>query len=370
MKKIIYCACIAVACLVSTVSCNKEGGTGEVINDGKSEVRFTLRSDVKMSGSTRANGVIEQSGFRLHAFRKNIANGDFQFYKEIDLSGMSYSGNQLSGKLRLDAGTYKFVPSYGLTGSYNNWLSIADGAVLRNDIYITHPPLVPVPEIFQDHTPIEQLPEWEITLAGEQAQDISATIHRSVGRVDVLFIGAQRVNGAIVADPSKTPLGGYMIESLGFNFSGLSPRMNLAGGIPAGDAGQAHTFELSQPNETVIMGTGTHKGSVLDDYILFDEITPEYVPAGGAYFVGPYLFPQYGDDNVTGASITISNGNPASARTITVVDPIPVEQNKVTIIVVWVLSDNIYSAEFQFVVTVDTVWDGTHIVDGGVIDEE
>lgn len=369
MKRIIY-ACIAVACLATTVSCGKDSDNIKVSDDGKAEVRFVIESDMKMSGSTRANGVIEKSGYRLHAFRRNPNNGDFRFYKEIELNGMEYSDNRLTGHLRLDAGTYKFVPSYGLTGSYYNWLSIADGAVLGNDIYITHTPSVPVPEIFQEHTPIDQLEEWEITLDGQQTQTISTTMHRSVGRVDVIFIGADRVNGELIPVPSKNPLGGYGTESLVFGFSEVSPRINLAGEIPDGDQLQEHTFTHGQPRTGAIMGVGPYKGSVLDDYLQFDDITPEKVPAGGAYFIGPYLFPQYGEENVVNASLTISNGNPASIRTITVADPIPLEQNKVTIIVVWVLSDNIYSADFRFIAIVDPKWDGSHIVDGSFIEEE
>lgn len=367
MKRIIY-ACIAVACLTTAVSCTNDATTNEVINDGKAEVSFSLKSDKKISAVTRANGVITEDGFRLHAFRKNHTTGDFQLYKEMDLSGMDYSGDQLTGTLRLDAGTYKFVPSYGLTGSYNNWLNITDGAVLGNDMYITHMPLLSVPEIFQEHTPVDQLTEWDIKLDGT-TQTVTTTMFRSVGRVDVIFVGAQRVNGEIVTDPSKDPLGGYETKSLVFDFAGVSPRMNLVGEIPAADMRQAHKFNHGQPGSGVIMGLGTYANSILDGYTQLDNITANNVPQGSAYFVGPYLLPQYGSDNVVNATVTISNNDPLGVRIITVADPIPVEQNKVTIITVWVLSDHIYSAEFEFVATVDTVWEGSNIIDGGVIEE-
>ena len=350
MKKI-YTLLVLTVFAALAASCSGDEEKSNPVPHADGNVQFDL---------TAGGPVYTADEFRILAFRKS--GSDFIYFRDLPLMGLNYAGRKLSGTVQLPAGEYKFLPSYGLVAPGNyTWPALAD-QTLSDALYITHTG-ESFPAAFMLNQPLDVVPSYAVSLDGPK-QTVSATLRRSVSRVDVLFIRADKeaATGNYAEKAGDDVFGPEKLATVKLSFTDANSRLGLSGEKVAGTFDAEHT--IASPADVLTMGTGSSTTVGTDGYD-FENVLPADIVAGSAHLKGTYLIPNADNAATTGFSMQLTSGE-GSTRTITLKDKIPVERNKATLIRIYVLGDNVFTTGVEFEVEVDTVWDGSNFVDGEI----
>lgn len=355
MKKI-YCllACAAFGAALTACS-NDETDTGAPA-PAVGNLKFVTKAPV-----TATRGPVYTSDeFRILAFKKSDTGDDYTYMKDIPLGGMSFDGSVLAGSVQFPAGDYKFLPSYGLVtpGDYA-WPEFA-GSTLSNDLYVTHK-AASFPEAFMLTMPLDAVPSYSVTLDDTQ-QTVSSTLRRAVSRVDVLFVRADKdpATGAYTEKAGDDVFGPEGLATAEMRFTDANNKLGLSGEKIDGVFDATHRIQASA--DVVTMGTGAATAFGTEGYTTYDDVLPADIISGSAHLRGTYLIPNADNTATTGLTMVLTSGE-GSVRTIALENKIPVECNKVTVIRIYVLGDNVFTTGVDFDVTIDTAWDGINYVD-------
>lgn len=352
--KHIYSLLLFTACAAFAAACSDDHTDTVPVPDA-ANVQFTATVP---SGSR--GPVYTADEFRILVFRSN--GSEYSYMYDIPSAGLRFDGTTLSGTAQLPAGEYKFLPCYGLVSPGNYIWPDLSAAPLSDALYLTHTG-ESFPAAFMLNESLADVTAYTVALDGPK-QTVRATLRRSVSRVDVLFVRAEKdpatnkyteIQGDDVFGPEK-------LAGVKFTFTNANNRLGLSGEKVDGVFDAAHT--LATPADAVTMGTGTSTVVGGEGYD-FENVLPADIIAGSAHMKGTYLIPNPDNTATTGFAMQLTSGE-GTPRTITLADNIPVERNKATLIRVYVLGDNVFTTGVDFEVAVDTVWDGSNFVDGEI----
>lgn len=344
---------LSMAFAAAAVACSDEEAKNDSLAITNGNVQFVTRT-VRLSSSRRQISVPDD--FRILAFKNN--GSAYTYMRDIPIDGMNFDGTTLSGSAQLPAGEYKFLPSCGLnTATHYTWPAL-DGAVLSDELFLTHTG-ESFPEAFMLNMPLENVPSYTVSLDGPK-QTVKSTLRRSVSRVDVLFIRAEKnaADGTYIEKAGSDIFGPEKLGEVKLSFTDANSRLGLSGEKVPGVFNVTNTIQLA---DAVTMGIGASTIVGTDNYD-FENMQSGDIISGSAHLKGTYLIPNVDNTAATGCTISLTSGE-GSTRTITLTDKIPVERNKITLIRIYVLGDNVFTTSLDFEVEVDTVWDGSNFVD-------
>lgn len=356
MKKIFKLLVFA-AFAAAIAACSKEEGANDPAPAAAGNVEFVTRTPLSAS----ARGPVYDAGdFRILAFRDT--GSGFVYLKDIPLEGMKFDATTLSGTVQLPAGAYKFLPSYGLVKPGNYTWPDFTGAALSNALYVTHTG-GSFPAVFMLNEALDAVTVYTVSLDGPK-QTVSATLRRSVSRVDVLFIRADKdpATGAYTEKTGSDIFGPEKLASAKFSYTDANSRLGISGEKADGVFDATHTVDATA--DVLTMGTGTATTVGADNYD-YENVQAADIISGSAHLKGTYLIPNADPTPTTGLELLLTSGE-GNTRTIALTDKIPVERNKATLIRVYVLGDNVFTTGVDFDVVVDTAWDGSNFVDGEI----
>lgn len=355
MKKI-YCLFACVAFGAALTACSNDDADAGAPAPAVGNLKFVTKAP---AGDARGP-VYTADEFRILAFKKSASGNDYTYWKDIPVGGMSFDGSVLAGTVQFPAGDYKFLPSYGLVtpGNYT-WPTLA-GSTLSNDLYVTHT-AASFPAAFMLSMPLDAVPSYSVKLDGTQ-QTVSSTLRRCVSRVDVLFLRADKdaATGAYTEKAGDDVFGPEGLATAELRFTDANSKLGLSGEKIDGVFDATHRIAAS--GDVVTMGTGTATTFGSEGYKTYDDVLPTDIVSGSAHLRGTYLIPNADNTAATGLTLALTSGE-GSVRTIALTDKIPVERNKVTLIRIYVLGDNVFTTGVDFDVTIDTAWDGINYVD-------
>lgn len=353
MKKIYRLFAFATLAAVVTGCANEEENDGAAVA-ASGNVEFVTRTPQPAS----ARGpVYTADEFRILAFRD--AGSGYVYQQEIPLAGMTFTQTTLKGSAQLPAGVYKFLPSYGLVTPGNYAWPDLTNAALSDALYVTHTQ-GSFPAVFMLNEKLDDVPAYTVSLDGPK-QTVSATLRRAVSRVDVLFIRAEKdpATGAYKEVAGDDVFGPEKLASARFSYTDANSRLGLSGEKVDGVFDPVHTVTASDAVLTIGTGAATTVGA---DKYDFENVQPADIISGSAHLKGTYLIPNADNAATAKLELLLTSGE-NNTRTITLSQPIPVERNKVTLIRVYVLGDNVFTTKVDFAVEVDTAWDGSNVVD-------
>lgn len=342
---------VAAALAAATAACSSDEKLPAAAPE-RGNVAFVMRTP------QQAAPYASTDDFRVLTFKQD-ASGDYTYLTDIPLGGMSYDGSTLKGSAQLAAGEYKFVPTYGVAAADSFTWPALDGAVLNADLAFTHT-AGSFPAAFLLNVPAESVDSYTISLDGPR-QTVSATLRRSVSRVDVLFIRADKDASGYTEKAGDDVFGPEKLAKVEMEYTDANSRLGLTGEKIDGTFDVTHT--ISAPMDYVTMGTGTATTLSRDGYN-FDDVLAADIISGSAHLEGTYLIPNKDNTPTTSLTMHLTSGE-GTPRTITV-EKLPVERNKVTLVRIYVLGDNVFTTAVDFAVELDTVWDGSNFVDGEI----
>lgn len=381
-------------------ACQNDNDNLEVTNtdlEGKTSVMFELDAsaigyDVSTKATTQFSPTYTKDGFSIYAFRQVVGGTDYMYEKTVSLTNLSYSPatKKLTGSDLLPIGVYKFLPAYGL-GNQSSLLTIPtwSNQTLSNDFTIDYNGTNGLTEVFLPITTgnVGALTSYEMGLTNATNPKVEASLQRAVSRVDIMFIKAIKSTGengeTIYTETSyptgKDVLGQKTIKTLQLRYKGLNNLMSFFGNNLTTsvfdsninlDFSKGIVLKGENPTETTI-GKGT--------YFSYDNISSNDLIYGGAHIFGNYLFPNSNADKTTSLELYIEPEG-GLGRTINVsyddAHKLPIERNKVTIVKIYVVdkTDNpdnpnpptVFDTTVEFVVEIETVWDGSNEVTGEI----
>lgn len=368
---------MALAVLILT-ACSKEDlkqGPGDG-GEGLSTVNFV------MDASSMGKGMISRSvtptyvkdNFAIYAYKQEEGGTAYVCNKVIEGKIFTYDPQtqRLSGSVQLPIGTYKFVPSYGLTAAGNYSLPTILNSPLNNDQVVTHVNTGALPEIFlETGTGVDDLKSYVLGTTSTANETVKSTLKRAVSRIDVMFIKATK-NGndytEIPYEAGEDVFGGAPLETIELRLKGLNDQMTFLGNRYGTGVIDANIELLNQAN-VITMGNGTETTVGAPGFNDYDNIQKGNIINGSAHVAGAYVIP--GADNSKTVSLEVyvkpTNG---TARTITITKDadtkLPLERNKVTLVKIYVLEGNVFTTKVNFAVDIDTKWLGSNQVSGEV----
>ena len=354
MKKI-YNLFVLAAFAALAASCSDDAEKTVPAPLAEGNVQFDLAAPQSARGP-----VYTADDYRILTFKKN--GSDYIYLQDIPLGGLSYADGKLSGTVQLPAGEYKFLPSHGLVAPGNySWPELT-GVTLSDALHITHTG-ESFPTVFMLNQPLDAVSSYAVSLDGPK-QTVSAKLRRAVSRVDVLFIRADKdaATGEYKEKPGDDVFGPEKLAGVKLSFAGANSCLGLSGEKADGTFDAEHT--IAAPAEALTMGTGASTSVGSDGYD-FENVLPADIVSGSAHLKGTCLIPNGDNTATTGFTMLLTSGE-GSTRTIALTDKIPVERNKATLIRIYVLGENVFTTGVSFEVDVDTVWDGSNFVDGGI----
>lgn len=313
-------------------------------------VQFAFRAPQRAAGP-----VYGPDEFRILAFRNDGSN--YIYMQDLPLDGMNYNDASLAGSVQLPAGEYKFLPSCGLEAAANCLWPELQGAALSDALYVTHTG-ESFPAAFMLCQPLDAVPSYAVSLDGPP-QLVRATLRRAVSRVDVLFIRADKAADTYTEKQGSDVFGPEKLAAVKFSFTGANNRLGLSGEKVSGLFDTEHS--IGSLDGLLTMGTGASTVVGADGYD-FENVQPGDIISGSAHLKGTYLIPNSDNTASTGCTLLLTSGE-GSTRTIRLTDKIPVERNKATLVRIYVLGENVFTTGVDFVVEVDTAWDGSNFVD-------
>lgn len=381
----------ALVSVIFMTACSSNDEAGKPTELGKDEVLVSFNmdaSDITMGANqTRTFGpTYDKSGFSVKAFRKDVVSGKYLFFKELNLANFTFSANKLTGTQILTVGSYKFLVTYGAASTQLTVPSFTPGTTELNEaaaITCAYSNAGLANELFlqtrhqtaQGSTAAGKLKEYNFKVGGETVNDpVKEKLQRAVSRVDVLFISATKA-GAVYTerkfvDPTsatKDILDNRAIK-LTFDIDEMSNSMSMVG------APSSTSFSTTHPNIVLNYATGTYTNNNKvtvgsgnstkvggSTYLTYDNVLAADIIDKSAHVFGTYLFPFASTAKKTNLSLVIEGSKSATdvvTRTIDVTN-VPFEQNKVTLIRVYVLGDpgtSVFDTNVTFEVELDTAW--------------
>jgi len=355
--KNLYLILIATSALFLTVACNKEN---EIISENDVEIEKSINFEV--AGMFTTSGVnskaytpsYEGNNLQIYAYKLDESSGDYFYSKTLSLSNINYIPvtKTWKGNVVLEVGTYKFLPTYGFRANNNITLSSLENQSLNTISEFTYTPSSTdaFPEIFLPLRTAEEIKSYNISALHTYNDTVRDTISRAVSRVDVMFIKARKEGDTYIEESYSEGLDIFGQMNLGkmeFRFVDISNKMNLLGESQAGLTNAV----INAPYTTqggVTIGTN-NSGTIIgnEDYFRFDSIQTNDIIKGSAHVFGSYLLPDF---NVPTSKLQLyveplNKKGQWTSRTIDIIpygeyDRIPFEQNKVTLIKVYVLRDD------------------------------
>lgn len=294
--------------------------------------------------------------FNIYAFRQD-ENGNFIYEKTINLENLSYSvaSSSLTGTDNIPTGTYKFLATYGLQ---QNSISIPSWSneVLSDNLKIDYDASSPLSEIFLENSSVDELQTYNLL---NDESIVEATLTRAVSRVDVLFVKAKRNNDNTYSEIAYTDgsdvFGGSDVNVFQMNFTDVNTSMNFSGKNLT-SARVPLSVNIEDIDNNIIIGDGTQTTVGTQGYSKYDGVEQQDIIRGSAYAYGTFLFPNDNSDPSVGLSIYVE-AESGDKRLINILNGVnnqlPVERNKITLVKVYVLGDNIFSTTADIAVSVD-----------------
>lgn len=351
----------ASAALLSMVACNDTENTS-FNNDVESvkPITFEVTSNITSAwvNSKAYTPSYTADNLRIQAYKLDESSGDYLYSHSFTLSDVNYIPvtKTWKGDVMLETGIYKFIPTYGLSSGDNITLSLFEKQVLNQNLKFTYLPSTgySLPEIFLPLKNADEIKSYEVGAFNQLNETVRDSIARAVSRVDVMFIKARKVGNQYIEETYGNGLdvfGQLGLGKLEFRFSDIANSMNIMGQAQTGttDARIVAPYTLeggitigTNANETIIGN---------DDYFRFDSIQTNDIIYGSAHVFGTYLLP----DNAEPTAQLQLYAEPLQktgkwrTRTINIIpinyDAIPFEQNKVTLIKVYVLRDHLFGVD-------------------------
>lgn len=363
MKHIYTCICALAA--LGLASCANDQEDVAQPAAPKGNVQFMVRA-----ASDNANPMaIVPDNLQLYAFKYDEAASDYIYAGTPLLTSRQTNGNSLTATAQMSAGKYKFIPSYAMAASAELDLPVMTTGTskISDELLFIHNSST-LPEGFLEPRALAAIPEYEVKLDGTQTT-VEGQLARAVGRVDVLLIRATKdaagnyteITGSDVFGPDK-------LGWVRFVYTDCSQNADITGNhiVPATGTGLTDIqHQVADLGKAVVMGTGTATSVGQTGYANYSSVAPADIINGSAYIRGTYLFP-YQDATPT-ASLRLELGSgKGDQRIIDLTDKLPVERNKVTLVRVYVLGDNVFTTGVDFAVTVDTDWLDASVINGEI----
>lgn len=371
--------------LLIAASCSKTEQETTYIPGEMTEVEFDLdASDILMDAAPLGRSFspsYNNAGFTINAFRKDESDSKFKFVKAISGSGLTYNAatKKLTGKHTLQVGSYKFYITYGAGQSQLTQTAWTVGtewnkAGLINCSYGTTG--IPSELFLQLDKQTSDLTEYVVPLTGTSPK-VQEKLKRAVARVDVLFISATKSGTTYTekayndpSNPSRNIIDNRTLQ-LGFNMGSLPSRISRLG-VPSNTpvtttANVVVNYELAANTSKVTIGSATANKVGASGFTAYDNIQATDVINKGAHIFGTYFLPFESAATTTSATLTVTGKKSATdilKRTIPFTG-VPLEQNKVTLLKVYVIGDGktVFDSDVQFEVEVITDWNGFNAVE-------
>lgn len=359
---------------VALVACSEDNSI--LPETEKFPVSFKMQAAVPVGGSTtRSFGPeISKEGFRILAFREN-RKGEFIYTQDVSTNNMTLLEHTLSGQAMLPIGWYKFVPTYesSKTGAYT-WPSLMGKKTLLSDtLSFRQTELDGSSVLFLETRSFSDLPVYAVGLSASTTDAVKSVLKRAVARVDLLFVRVKKnPDGSYTeVDGSTDVFGGQMPADISMQFHNLNRAVNLvaeqtvdANGYTFYDSG----YSVADMERAVTLGNGPVTLVGTDEFIEYDNVRPSDLRSGSAHVQGAYMFPfSMGGPFYTHLTVSLTH-HEGQVRTLEIEPVIPLERNKVTLVKIYLTGDDgggdVFDSNVTFQVTVDTHWDGYHIVEG------
>lgn len=316
---------------------------------------------------------ISKANFRILAFKKNV-DGAYVYTQDVPTAHMNFTNNTLSGRVELPIGEYKFIPTYGgVNTSVFSWPSLEQSkTVLADTMSFAHTEVDGTSVLFLETRPFKELPSYAIGLTTTTTDNVYSVVKRAVARVDLLFIQVKKNADGSYTEVTGTSdvFGGVFPSSIEMRFRGLNRTVNVTGENTTPDA-TFSTFDMNYTVEdlqrAITIGNGSKTLLGTDEFFAYDNVTPGDIRSGAAHVQGAYLLPYPKDILNTDLTVVLTQQS-GIQRTLVIPSKLPLERNKVTLVKIYILTDDgggdIFGSDVTFIVTVDTRWDGYHIVEG------
>lgn len=307
--------------------------------------------------------------FFIYAFRKDD-KGAFKYEKTISTAAMEvkYDATKkvatLSGQDIVRVGIYKFLATYGTEQggvTPQTWTDLAKGVLtlksqLGDEIFLP---------IGKDLSKDSDFKEFDFSISGSSGTNpkVTETLKRAVSRVDIVLVSAKKttltgypyMEQSYVGTESDILGGNDMAITVDMKFNDLTWTMDYLGApatkvtatkplnVKLADLKRGTGGKITIGTYTWVAGTDKYANSPIfgDKYTAFDAVKPADIRKGGAHIFGPYLFPNAATlDKVSTLEslvITGTKGTEKIIRTITIPEKLKIEQNKVTLIKVYVV---------------------------------
>lgn len=371
----------AIIVIVALTACSED----EVIKpeEGLTPIHFEMETVFPAAGvNMRSFGPeIGKEGFRILAFRGND-EGEFVYTQDVPTDRMTLSGQTLSGQALLSIGRYKFIPTYEATrtGAYAWPLLTADETVLSDTLSFRQATLNGSSVLFLETRSFKELPVYEVGLSASTTDAVHSVLKRAVARVDLLFLRVKKNSDGSFTEISGTPgvLGGQLPTDIRFQFKKLSRAISLTAEQSVNTEGFTFfdaDYSVGDMERAVTVGNGPVTLVGTDDFIEYDNVRPSDLRTGAAHVQGAYVLPfAMGGPFYTRLSIRLARSN-SQVRTLAIEPVVPLERNKVTLVKIYLVEDDgsgggdIFDSNVTFQVTIDTHWDGYHLVEGELNEE-
>lgn len=371
---------VLAAMLICMASCSDDderiGPNGPELDGETTAVKFEMNAEAGNYSSLISRSVhlpaITKENFRILAFKRSPANGNYLYLQDIPIDQMDYSDNILSGTVRLPIGEYKFIPTYGLVqaGGFTMASFTPSATVLDNTLNITHDRVDGSSVFFLDKGPLENLQSYSLGINPTTNETVSLSIGRAVSRVDLLFLQVTKNADNTYTEVSNNAdvFGPADLASVEMQFTDLNKNVNLVGKKITTDANSLFDMNFQVPDlgNTVTRGTSTENTKVgTKEFLSYDNITSDDIKLGSAHVHGAYLLPFDEMANTTGLNLVLRNSL-GDQRIIHVNGPVPLERNKVTLIKIYVLRGTVFNTDVKFQVIIDTAWLEANSVEGEI----
>ncbi len=316
-----------------------------------------------------------KDGFRVYAFRQVPGSSDYLFEKVINHANMTYSASdkKLVGTDLLTIGTYKFLCAYGVEQTGVVTLPTWAGKVLTNDFIMQYNGTAALGEIFLEDTDVNTLTSYPLGLTSATNPTVTATLKRAVSRIDVMFFKGKKEGNSYTELPytnGNNVFGMKTLETLQLRYKDLNSTIDFFGNYVSAPVLSNVNVNLANFNNIVTIGTAGATTVGNDDYTKYDNVEEGDMIKGAAHVFGNYVIPNEDDAKTASLEIYIKP-MAGEGRTITLAEKLPMEQNKVTLVKIYVIDNggdepDVFTTNVRFEVEIETVWDGSNEVTGEI----
>jgi len=370
---------MALVGLLMTACQSDEDQVPSVNSQEQTAVNFELdasaiKYDVINNSGLKYSPTYSKDDFRIYAFKRVVGGTDYVYEKTISLSKMTYSNNKLTGSDILNIGTYKFISAYGVNQSSVLTIPTWTSKVLTDGFSMQYNGSGALGEIFLQDTDVASLGSYELGLTSDANPTVTATLKRAVSRVDIMFFKGKKESGEyteLAYTAGNNVFGQKTLEALQLRYTDLNTKMDFFGNFLTATPIDAN-INLGDFTNKVTIGNATATIIGDDDYTRYDNVDAADLINGAAHVFGNYVIPNADETATAGLEIYIKPVN-GEARTISIVDKLPMERNKVTLVKIYVLDNgggpeepNVFTTNVNFEVEIETVWDGSNEVTGEI----